>query len=137
MAPPKYMEPTELAGMLKNSALKIGKDFVIVDVRDLDFEGGGNIPGCLNAPSHLFLAQPEVFVQKFAGVKQVIFHCALSQVRGPKCAQRFHSTLTATGGSTDQQVYILRGGFGAWQALYKNEPSLVEQYNAGMWTDEY
>lgn len=64
---------------------------LVVDVRDSDFEGG-HIRGCLNRPAFNFDRDADVdeFIdhELTPGIKTVIMHCALSQVRGPHCAQR-------------------------------------------------
>jgi rhodanese-related sulfurtransferase len=62
------------------------KDYIIVDVRDDDFRGG-NIVGAHNEPSETFLAGVDKLVEDTKGVKTVIFHCMLSQQRGPKAAR--------------------------------------------------
>lgn len=64
---------------------------LVVDVRDSDFEGG-HIRGCLNRPALNFDQDADVdeFIDRELkpGIKTVVMHCALSQVRGPHCAQR-------------------------------------------------
>jgi len=62
------------------------KDFVVVDVRDDDY-AGGNIKGSLNRPSRDFLTNVDSLVKETKDVPLVIFHCALSQARGPKAAR--------------------------------------------------
>lgn len=56
------------------------KDFLVVDVRDDDYEGG-NIKGCLNSPSRKFLLEVDGLIKETKEVPLIIFHCALSQVR--------------------------------------------------------
>lgn len=64
---------------------------MVLDVRDYDF-AGGHIKGCINQPAADF--EDDTDVDKFIDqqltpdVKTVIVHCALSQVRGPYCANR-------------------------------------------------
>jgi len=69
----------ELAEIMKSGKVA-RKDFLVVDVRDDDYEGG-NIKGCLNYPSRQFLLEVDGLVKKTKDVPLVIFHCALSQVR--------------------------------------------------------
>lgn len=56
------------------------KDFVVVDVRDDDYEGG-NIKGSMNYPSKEFLTNVDGLVKETKEVPLVIFHCSLSKVR--------------------------------------------------------
>ena len=56
--------------------------FQIVDVRDDDFEGG-HIKGAINVPYHQFSDRVTTLVDELEGKDAVIFHCALSQQRGP------------------------------------------------------
>ncbi|GAA5882987.1 hypothetical protein JCM16303_006777 [Sporobolomyces ruberrimus] len=81
-----YINHDSVASLIKSSAIP-GKDYQIVDVRDEDFRGG-NIPGAINAPSEQRTQETvQALVEKLEGVPKVIFHCTLSQVRGPKNAR--------------------------------------------------
>jgi rhodanese-related sulfurtransferase len=62
------------------------KDYIIVDVRDDDYRGG-NIKGAHNSPSAQFHDNVDKLVQDTKEVPTVIFHCMLSQQRGPKAAR--------------------------------------------------
>lgn len=62
------------------------KDYVIIDVRDDDYRGG-NITGAKNSPSSAFLANVDELVKETKGIPLVVFHCMLSQQRGPKAAR--------------------------------------------------
>ncbi|KAJ3370401.1 hypothetical protein GGF31_004232 [Allomyces arbusculus] len=142
MAAIKLMQPAELAAMLRSRTLVPGKDYLVVDVRDDDFEGG-NIPGALHLPAHQ-LSSPYTFdvrphLEQFKTIPKLIFHCAMSQQRGPKAAMLFGRLLTEDAATatttTTPELYVLRGGFAAWQSTYKNEPDLLENYNAKMWEE--
>ena len=69
----------------------------------------------------------------------VVFHCALSQQRGPSAALRYargrESALGADAAS-NQQVFVLDGGFVEWQQKYGNDDKLTEAYAADIW-EEY
>ena len=62
------------------------KDYIVIDVRDDDYRGG-NIKGARNSPSALFHANVDELVKSTKDVPTVVFHCMLSQQRGPKAAQ--------------------------------------------------
>jgi rhodanese-related sulfurtransferase len=59
----------------------------VVDVRDDDYEGG-HIKGCVHSPSASLLSGGvDQLREKLKDTPVVVFHCALSQVRGPKAAR--------------------------------------------------
>jgi rhodanese-related sulfurtransferase len=74
----------DLADIVKTKEPK--KDYLIVDVRDDDFRGG-NIKGAHNAPSSTFHADVDDLVEQTKDTPIVVFHCMLSQQRGPKAAR--------------------------------------------------
>lgn len=68
--------------------------FLIVDVRDDDYDEGGHIRGAINIPSTTFLNNNETMKMLFEKcilehIQIVMFHCAYSQVRGPACRKHF------------------------------------------------
>ncbi|KAI8058591.1 Rhodanese-like domain-containing protein [Syncephalis plumigaleata] len=144
----EYIDSDELASLLRNRELTPRVDYVIIDVRDDDFEGG-NIVSAINVPSHRLLEQLPSLIKEYAHVPRIIFHCALSQVRGPTSAGIYHQTVLQmrnTKGAKDdsdatssitQQVLVLRGGFALWQAKFKDTTDLIENYNRDLWEAEY
>ncbi|GAA6006840.1 hypothetical protein JCM11491_003201 [Sporobolomyces phaffii] len=168
---------------------RAGVDYQVVDVRDQDFRGG-NIPGAIRAPSEQRTDDTvRALVERLDGIPTVVFHCTLSQVRGPKNARIYAeavaaraagaeaaasvrsndedpsasstSTTTTTTTTTTtssrpgaassdqafsgpnpfpnpqgrQQVLVLRDGFSNWQGLYRDDPQLVENFDARIWKD--
>ena len=80
---------------------------------------------------------PEL-VRTLADKEQVIFHCALSQQRGPSAALRYARERERTlgeEGSRKQQVYVLEGGFVQWQEKYGDDRRLTEAYVKDIWRD--
>jgi len=126
----EFIKPTELAQVIKDPSQVPGKDYLVVDVRDDDFEGG-NIPNSINSPSKKFLDEVDNLVSKYNQVPKLVFTCALSQVRGPKCARIYKETLENKG--IDQKIQVLQGGVGEWQKQHKNDPQLIENYDADFW----
>lgn len=110
----------ELAGYIR--AKKTG--VTIIDVRDSDYIGG-HIIGCNNVPVHTHDYKMPELVRTLADQETVIFHCALSQQRGPTSALRYlrerekMSTSGRLGEGDDQKqkVYVLEGGFVKWQEV--------------------
>ncbi len=69
-------------------------------------------------------------------VEKVVFHCALSQQRGPSAALRYareRERVQSVEGSKKQEVYVLEGGFAKWQEKYGNDERLTEAYVADIW----
>jgi len=79
-------------------------------------------------------------VEKTKDVKTVVFHCAMSQIRGPKAARIYEqarNNLQARGADIPHEVYVLRGGFTQFQAKYKDDPALVENWDKDVWASEW
>lgn len=110
--------------------------FAVVDVRDLDYIGG-HIKGCIHIPANeLEERLPELQKQLVdMGVNDVVFHCALSQVRGPSSTLKFLRANAA--GNNDQlkvlRVYVLKGGFTRWQQEYGEDKLVTEDYDSQIW----
>ncbi|KAJ3100539.1 hypothetical protein HDU96_010301 [Phlyctochytrium bullatum] len=130
----KYIEPEKVAEWLKDPSLKNGVDYQIVDVRGDDFEGG-HIRGAKNIPAHEIVDNTEAYLEELAKPKKLVFHCALSQVRGPKSANTYLRTLQEKGAELNQEVLVLQGGFTTWQYRYKDDKDLVEGYKPELWRD--
>ena len=80
--------------------------------------------------------------------KMVVFHCMLSQQRGPTAALRYirekeeHLKLqggapsSSTSGNVEQVVCVLEEGFSGWQREYGEDERLTEGYVKELWVDE-
>ncbi|KAI9226307.1 MAG: Rhodanese-like domain-containing protein [Piptocephalis tieghemiana] len=134
----QYIDPQDLASLIRDPTLTCGKDYAIVDVRDTDF-AGGNIPGAINVPAHRLYETLPSLLSSFAKVPLVVFHCALSQVRGPKSARIYRdarAVMEADEESTIvQEVRVLRNGFSGWQSLFHEDTHLVENYDRAVWME--
>ncbi|KAI0854701.1 Rhodanese-like protein [Xylaria cubensis] len=118
----------------------------IVDVRDDDYIGG-HIRTSLHFPSRSLDATMPTLLRKLADKETVVFHCALSQQRGPSAALRYlrareaDATTDANGkenGSekkNKQKVYVLDRGFTGWQEVYGTDERLTEGYRKELWED--
>ncbi|KAA1113918.1 hypothetical protein PGTUg99_016198 [Puccinia graminis f. sp. tritici] len=142
-----FAPPRVIANRIK--AGRLNKDWAVVDVRDSDFIGG-HIPGCHHIPSENFHEKCKALIDELKDVKCVIFHCALSQQRGPTAAKLyahrrednlvsgslksllpFGTEAQARGEA--QEVMIVQGGFKEWAEEFKDDPALVEGYNPALW----
>ena len=99
------------------------KTITIIDVRDED-RIEGHIPTSRHVPSETFNEQLPGLVDDLRHDPVVVFHCALSQQRGPRAAMQYLKARRRRGldrddddGERRQEVYILEGGYAAWQEL--------------------
>ncbi|QYS96974.1 Rhodanese domain-containing protein [Trichoderma simmonsii] len=107
------------------------KDFLLVDVRRNDWEGG-TIATSVNLPAQSFYpTRPGVYqLCKQAGIKKVIFYCGSCGSRGPKCAGWFQEYLNSIG-ETEMTAAILRGGVKGWQKTYNGQN--MDHYDPNAW----
>jgi rhodanese-related sulfurtransferase len=117
----KYISREDLSKRLlaADDSASAPASIVVVDVRDSDHIGG-HIKGSIHAPTpDLDWKMPEL-VRTLKDKDTVVFHCALSQVRGPKAALEYLRTKERLEGGegTAQNVVVLRGGFSQWQEKY-------------------
>ncbi|GFF29223.1 arsenate reductase 2.1 [Aspergillus udagawae] len=109
----------------------------IIDVRDSDHIGGHIHSSTWVPSSSLDYRMPEL-VRTLKDKEKVVFHCALSQQRGPSAALRYVREREAALGpeeSKKQQVYVLEGGFVQWQEKYGKDTRLTEAYVEDIWRE--
>jgi Cdc25 family phosphatase len=71
----EYISPMDVASIILDQSLQVGKDYLIIDVRGDDFVFG-NICNCRNIPAHIFLDKLQDFFDELQAVRLLIFHCA-------------------------------------------------------------
>ena len=122
---PSYLTSSTLATLLSSPS---SSSIAIIDVRD-DDHVGGHIKGSLHVPSSTLDYRLPELVRTLAEKEKIVFHCALSQQRGPAAARgylRERERMRRGGGSgnageeeegksKEQHVFILEGGFTGWQ----------------------
>ena len=77
-------------------------------------------------------------VRRLKDKKTVVFHCALSQQRGPSAALKYlrerDGLLKSMGEEAkEQDVYVLDRGFSGWQEVYGEDERLTEGYVKDLW----
>ncbi|KAJ9695337.1 hypothetical protein PVL29_010694 [Vitis rotundifolia] len=97
-------------------ALKRRPNIAIVDVRDDERSYDGHIAGSLHYASDTFSDKISNLVQEVKGKDTLVFHCALSQVRGPTCARRLATHLTEVENEEIKNILVLERGFNGWEA---------------------
>ncbi|XP_031126298.1 dual specificity phosphatase Cdc25 [Ipomoea triloba] len=99
-------------------SLKRRPNIAIVDVRDDERSCDGHIAGSLHFASDTFLDKLPSLVQSVKGKDTLVFHCALSQVRGPKCARRLAEYLSdeMQDDAGIKNIMVLERGYNGWEA---------------------
>lgn len=138
-------------------------DTAVVDVRDSDHIGG-HIRGSTWIPSSQLDYKVPELVRTLKDKEVVVFHCALSQQRGPSAALRYlrekerldaDARLESKGevreegvgknegseanqeNKRKQRVYVLKGGFTEWQEKYGEDKTLTDGYQKDIWEFGY
>lgn len=119
------MSRETLASLVRSKS----SDLAVIDVRDNDYIGGHIVNG-LNVPTHTHDYRIPELVRTLKDKEVVVFHCALSQQRGPSSALRYlREKERVEGGKAEvsedgegvkeggQTVYVLEGGFVKWQEV--------------------
>lgn len=99
----------------------------VIDVRGDDFIGG-HIKGATNVPTQQLDHKMPELVRTLRDQDTVVFHCGLSQQRGPSSALRYLQERQKMAGKGEvemrkdgkdltsaQKVVVLDGGFSKWQ----------------------
>ncbi|KAI8324303.1 Rhodanese-like protein [Martensiomyces pterosporus] len=143
MAATSRISVDQLATLVRDPTKRPGVDYLVVDVRDEDYKGG-HIPGAVNVPAHEIRDRAGELIDKYAKVPEVVFHCALSQVRGPKSARIYSEAVQQrleSAGDSDplfsQNIHVLTGGFTSWLYRFReSEPQLIESFDKKYWDEE-
>ncbi|OQE94848.1 hypothetical protein PENNAL_c0003G09881 [Penicillium nalgiovense] len=111
-----------------------GKDFILVDLRRTDYEGG-TIQGSLNLPAQsLYRTIPTLYsLVSNSTVKYVIWYCGSSAGRGTRAAGWFADYLEDQQ-DTEVKSLVLSGGIKGWAAAGPEYTSLMTEYDASVWT---
>ena len=99
---------------------------------------GGHIYSSTWVPSSTLDARMPELIRTLKDKEKVVFHCALSQQRGPSAALRYARERERVLGPEEpqnQQVYVLEGGFVKWQEVFGKDERLTQNYVADIWED--
>ncbi|KAJ5516888.1 hypothetical protein N7527_008448 [Penicillium freii] len=111
-----------------------GKDFLLVDLRRTDYEGG-TIQGSLNLPAQsLYPTIPTLYsLVSNSSVKYVIWYCGSSAGRGTRASGWFADYLEDQQ-DTEVKSLVLSGGIKGWAAAGPDYTSSMDGYDASVWT---
>lgn len=150
----KFIKPADLANSLRQEPT--ASQVAVIDVRDNDHVGG-HIKGSQWVPTNQLDARMPELLRANKDKERVVFHCMLSQQRGPKAALAYARAKAydaekrrkesadegeqegesdsadlkvKTGG---QEICVLEGGFGNWQTLYAEDKTLTDGYVPDIW----
>ncbi|CAG9989780.1 unnamed protein product [Clonostachys byssicola] len=132
------LEPEEVKLLLDDGPAAKGKDgkrdFLLVDVRRTDWEGG-TVATSINFPAHtLYQTRPVIYqLCKQAGIKKIIFYCGSSNGRGPRSAGWMQDYLNEVG-ETQIKSLVLKGGIKGWQKKYGG--GLMDWYDEKFWASQ-
>lgn len=100
-------------------------------------------------PSASFYSALPALSASLYDTQRVVFHCQLSQQRGPSCANVYYRHALMNLGSTgsnnnvnsvklrpDQEIYVLDGGFNEWARMYGRDSRYTEGFQASIYQDE-
>jgi len=145
-----YISREDLAQQLPSQSI------AVVDVRDSDHIGG-HIKGSTWVPSAQLDHKTPELIRTLKDKDVVVFHCALSQQRGPSAALRYlrekerldpgkvesRGEVEEKGEGVDkedgkgegkkQKVVVLKGGFTEWQEKYGSDERLTEGWEKDVW----
>ncbi|KAK9371754.1 Rhodanese-like domain-containing protein [Lipomyces chichibuensis] len=111
-----------------------GRDFVLIDLRRTDHEGG-TIRGSLNLPAQsLYTTIPALYsLLAAAKVTEVVWYCGSSRGRGTRAAGWFADYIAGQNNSTLKSL-VLEGGIKGWAAAGEEYTRLMDEYEESAWT---
>ncbi|KAG9229910.1 Rhodanese-like domain-containing protein [Amylocarpus encephaloides] len=110
-----------------------GKDFVLVDLRRTDFEGG-TIRGSINLPAQsLYSTIPSLYaLLSTAAVRNVIWYCGSSRGRGNRAAGWFADYIKEQN-NTEMESRTLEEGIKGWATGGDEYVRMMDEYDAAIW----
>lgn len=122
-----------------------GKDFILVDLRRMDHEGG-TIRGSINLPAQsLYPSIPtlyELFSTAAGGgagsITEVIFYCGSSKGRAPRAASWFQDHINNQHNQSNiMKSYILHEGITGWAMDPTiNKDEFMDGYDERVWVEK-
>ncbi|GAB1313398.1 hypothetical protein MFIFM68171_03608 [Madurella fahalii] len=137
---PKCITREEVLAMLKTQLTdktpKSARDFVLVDLRRTDHQGG-TIRGSINLPAQsLHPTIPTLYsVLRASSVRKIIWYCSSSRGRGTRAAGWFADYISDQGDS-EMQSLVLVGGIKGWATAGPEYTQWMDEYDEPVWLKE-
>ncbi|RGP72487.1 oxidoreductase [Fusarium sporotrichioides] len=130
---PAAMTRQDVLEMIRDSNNIAGRNYVLVDLRRADHEGG-TIRGSVNLPAQsLYPVIPTIYTLfKSAGVRKVIWYCSSSRGRGSRAAGWFKDYIDDRGDSGMESL-ILFEGIAGWAKAGGEFVEWMDEYDAAVW----
>ncbi|KAK3346717.1 Rhodanese-like domain-containing protein [Lasiosphaeria hispida] len=131
MSQPRGMSREAVLEMMKEAVA--GKDYILVDLRRADHEGG-TIRGSINLPAQSLHPTLSTLYTMFraAGIRKVLWYCSSSRGRGTRAAGWFSDYL-ADHGDADIESLVLEGGVTGWAAGGSHYVGWMDGYDESFW----
>lgn len=122
-----------LKAQLKDQNHSGPRDFVLVDLRRTDHEGG-TIRGSINLPAQsLWPTIPTLYsILKAASVRKVIWYCSSSRGRGNRAAGWFADYISDQGDG-DMRSLVLVNGIKGWATAGPEYTEWMDEYDESVW----
>ncbi|KAA6406450.1 MAG: hypothetical protein FRX48_09721 [Lasallia pustulata] len=132
-ADPATITREALLNLMTKSSGSAAKDFLLIDLRRTDNEGG-MIRGSINLPAQsLYPTIPTLYsVFKAAGLRKIIWFCSSSRGRGSRAALWFKDHLDDRG-DDDMESLILFEGIKGWATAGDEFVQLMDGYQPDVW----
>ncbi|PNP40585.1 hypothetical protein TGAMA5MH_07582 [Trichoderma gamsii] len=135
---PRNTEPATISreallDLMTKSNGRAAKDFLLIDLRRTDNEGG-MIRGSINLPAQsLYPTIPALYgVFKAAGLRKIIWFCSSSRGRGSRAALWFKDYIDDQGDSNMESL-ILFEGIKGWATAGSEFVQWIDGYNPDIW----
>ncbi|KAL7942071.1 Rhodanese-like domain-containing protein [Trichoderma barbatum] len=130
---PGTMTRREVLKMMNDRESVAGKDYLLVDLRRTDHQGG-TIRGSINLPAQsLYPALPTIYnMIKSAGICRVIWYCSSSRGRGTRAACWFGDYLEEKGDESIQSLILFEGVKG-WAKGGAEYIDWIDGYDKAYW----
>ncbi|KAF9774791.1 hypothetical protein IL306_007175 [Fusarium sp. DS 682] len=124
----------EVLKLMKEVSSVTEQDFVLIDLRRNDHEGG-TIRGSINLPAQsLYPTIPKLYgVFKAASLRKIIWYCSSSRGRGTRAAGWF-SDYIANRGDSEMKSLVLLEGIKGWATAGGEFVEWMDEYEPAVWS---